>query len=312
VGDLVVVGSCNGRIRALDKETGKVKWQYDITKDGDQRQFHGDPLITDELVVVGTDGNIGHVYAFERYTGIVRWKYRVTERGVASDIVRLGDSVYAVTLGNELLSLDIKSGKARWTFHGGYSGQDCLTCSSPAAAEGRVYFGGLDGFAYALDGQSGKLIWKQNLGAQVTTSAAIRGGDLYLGTAKRHLYRLNLGSGEVLGDIETVATPSGRLVPVDNSLLTFLGDEVFASFDLDLKKLRWSAEASKQWTSARPYLWGDTVLVGNRRELVAFRATDGAREWSYQFPETIRGIGTSPAVLYVGTLSGPIFAYTPR
>jgi len=122
VGDLVVVGSCNGRIRALDKETGKVKWQYDITKDGDQRQFHGDPLITDELVVVGTDGNIGHVYAFERYTGIVRWKYRVTERGVASDIVRLGDSVYAVTLGNELLSLDIKSGKARWTFHGGYSG----------------------------------------------------------------------------------------------------------------------------------------------------------------------------------------------
>jgi len=231
---------------------------------------------------------------------------------VASDIVRLGDSVYAVTLGNELLSLDIKSGKARWTFHGGYSGQDCLTCSSPAAAEGRVYFGGLDGFAYALDGQSGKLIWKQNLGAQVTTSAAIRGGDLYLGTAKRHLYRLNLGSGEVLGDIETVATPSGRLVPVDNSLLAFLGDEVFASFDLDLKKLRWSAEASKQWTSARPYLWGDTVLVGNRRELVAFRATDGAREWSYQFPETIRGIGTSPAVLYVGTLSGPIFAYTPR
>ncbi len=98
-----------------------MKWQYDITKDGDQRQFHGDPLITDELVVVGTDGNIGHVYAFERYTGIVRWKYRVTERGVASDIVRLGDSVYAVTLGNELLSLDIKSGKARWTFHGGYS-----------------------------------------------------------------------------------------------------------------------------------------------------------------------------------------------
>ena len=82
-----------------------MKWQYDISKDGDQRQFHGDPLIADELVVIGTDGNIGHVYAFERYTGIVRWKYRVNERGVASDIVRLGDSVYAVTLGNELLSL---------------------------------------------------------------------------------------------------------------------------------------------------------------------------------------------------------------
>ena len=312
MGDLLVVGSCNGRIRALDKNTGKVKWEYDITKDGDQRQFHGDPLITDELVVIGTDGSMGHVYAFERSTGKVRWKYRVNERGVASDIVRLGDIIYAVTLGDELLSLDLKSGKPNWTFHGGYSGQDCLTCSSPAVAGDRVYFGGVDGFAYALNAQSGNLIWKRDLGAKVTTSAAIHGSDLYLGTAKRHLYRLNANSGDVLVDTETQAPPVGRLVLADDSLLAFLADDIFASFDLDLKKLRWSAEASKQWSSARPYLWHDIVLAGNRRELIAFRPSDGARQWSHEFPETIRGIGTSPDVLYVGTLNGPIFAYSPK
>jgi outer membrane protein assembly factor BamB len=312
VGDLLVVGSCNGRIRALDKNTGKVRWEYDITKDGDQRQFHGDPLITDELVIIGTDGSMGHVYAFERSTGQVRWKYRVNERGVASDIVRLGDSIYAVTLGNELLSLDVKTGKPNWTFHGGYSGQDCLPCSSPAAVKDRIYFGGVDGFAYALNTQSGKLVWQRDLGAKVTTSAAIHGGDLYLGTAKRHLYRLNADSGDVLGDMETQAQPIGRLVLADNSLLAFLGDEIFASFDLDLKNLRWSAEASKQWTSARPYLWHDFVLTGNRRELIAFRSSDGSRQWSHNFPETIRGIGTSPEVLYIGTLNGAVFAYCPK
>ena len=311
MGDVLVVGSCNGKIRALDKTSGQVKWEYDITKDGDQRQFHGDPLITDELVIIGTDGNIGHVYAFERSTGLVRWKYRVNERGVASDIVRLGESVYAVTLGDELLCLDLKSGKTNWTFHGGYSGQDCLTCSSPAAANDRVYFGGLDGFAYALHAQSGKLIWKRDLGAKVTTSAAIRGTDLYLGTAKRRLYRLDADSGDVLGDTETEAAPNGRLVLLDDSLLGFVGDELLASFDLSLKKLRWSVEASKQWTSARPYVWRDVVLAGNRRELIAFRSSDGTRQWSHQFPETIRGIGTSPDVLYIGTLSGPVFAYSP-
>jgi len=31
-------------------------------------QFARDTLITDELVIIGTDGNIGHVYAFERST----------------------------------------------------------------------------------------------------------------------------------------------------------------------------------------------------------------------------------------------------
>ena len=54
------------------------------------------------------------------------------------------------------------------------------------------------------------------------------------------------------------------------------------------------------------------VLAGNRRELVALRASDGTTEWSFQFPETVRGIGTSPDILYIGTLAGPVFAYSPK
>jgi outer membrane protein assembly factor BamB len=82
---------CNGLIRALDKKNGQVKWEYDIRKDGEQSQFHGDPLITDQVLAIGTDGKIGHVYAFEPTTGAVRWKYKVKDSGVASDIVRLGE-----------------------------------------------------------------------------------------------------------------------------------------------------------------------------------------------------------------------------
>jgi len=58
-----------------------VRWSYDIHQDGNQTSFHGNPLITDQLVLIGTDkscasGGIGHVYAFDRATGAVRWKYR--------------------------------------------------------------------------------------------------------------------------------------------------------------------------------------------------------------------------------------------
>jgi outer membrane protein assembly factor BamB len=313
VGDLLVVSSCNGMIRALDNKTGQVKWSYDIRKDGEQSQFHGDPLVTDGLVVIGTDGKIGHVYAFERSTGAVRWKYKVNEYGVASDVVRLGDNLYAVTLGNELLCLDLQTGKANWTFHTSYSGEDtCLTCSSPVAAGDRVYFGGMDGFAYALNAQNGSLLWKRDLGGRVTTSAVVHGHDLYLGTAKRHIFRVDSTSGEVLSDFAVESQPHGHITIAGDSLFAFLGDEVLASFDLSLKKLQWSSEASKEWTSARPYTWKGDVLAGNRRELVAFRSADGSREWSHEFPETVRGIGISPQVLYVGTLKGPIFAYSPK
>jgi len=312
-GELLIAGSCNGMIRALDKKTGQVKWDYDIRKDGEQSQFHGDPLVTDDLVIIGTDGTIGHVYAFDRATGAVRWKYKVEATGVASDIVRLESQIYFVTIANDLVCLELQSGKPKWVFHEAYSSREhCVTCASPAVSDGRAYFGGADGFAYAVEAQSGRLIWKKDLGAQVTTSAAVDHHNLYLGTSKRHLYRLDTESGTVLSDLPTESAPNRRLIVAKDSLLAFLGDEIFASLDLDLKKLQWSAEASKQWTSARPYLWHDAVLVGNRRELVALRSSDGTREWSFQFPETVRGIGTSPDILYVGTLAGPVFAYAPK
>jgi outer membrane protein assembly factor BamB len=98
-------------IRGPDKKSGEVRWSYDIGKDGEQRQFHGDPLVTDKLLVIGTDGKSGHVYAFEPATGTVRWKYLVSDRGVASDIVRFGQNVYFVTLGNELVCLGLETGE---------------------------------------------------------------------------------------------------------------------------------------------------------------------------------------------------------
>ncbi len=174
-----------------------------------------------------------------------------------------------------------------------------------------MYFGGQDGVLYALDAQSGKLIWKRALGGAVTTSIGIRGNDLYLGTANRHLYRVDSSSGDLTGDFQTEWQPRWNILFADKSLVLFLGDETLASIDLSLKKILWSAEASKEWTSARPYPWRGMIVAGNRRELVALRSADGARQWSHQFREVVRGIGTSDDVLYVGSLKGEIFAYTP-
>lgn len=307
MGELLVVGSCNGIIRALDKKSGQVRWSYDIRKDGEQTEFHGDPLVTEKLLIVGTDGKMGHVYAFDRLTGAVRWKYRVEWRGLASDVVRSRDSIYAVTLGDELLCLDLERGELKWTFRSSAPPKLSYWTSSPTVRGDRVYFGGVDGIAYAVNAQSGKLIWKSDLGARVSTSIASNGHDIYLGTANRHLYRLDADSGKVLADFPVDAEPRWRLVVDSDSLLVFLGPQILASFDLSLEA-RWSAKASPNWTSARPFVWRDEVLAGDGRELVAFRARDGTRVWSHQLPGTIRAISVSDNVFYVGTLKGPVFA----
>lgn len=298
-------------IRGLDKRTGQVKWQYDTKQDGEALSFHGDPLITNDLMVIGTDGKMGHVYALEPFSGVVRWKYDV-EHGVASDVLRLGQNAYAVTLGDALLCLDLETGKPKWTFHSSFSGHDFHWASSLAATGDRIYFGGLDGIVYALDSQSGKPVWKKDLGGRVSTSIALQGPSLYVGTTKRHVYRLDSGSGDVLGDMVTEAEPRATIVVAGESILVFLGEDVLVRLDLPLKKILWSAAASKEWTSNRPYVWRGAVLAGNRRELVAMRLSDGSREWSHPFPDMIRGIGTSDEVLYVGSLQGSILAYPAK
>lgn len=312
MGELLLVSSCNGLVRALEKNTGRVRWWYDIHKDDEQTEVHGDPLVTEELILIGTDGKMGHVYAFDRVTGTVRWKYRVAWRGVASDMVRSGDNLYAVTLDDELLCLDLKSGQPKWNFRSSAPAQPTFWSSSPALVGGRVYFGGMDGMVYALDARDGKLVWKRELGAQVSTSLVSRGQSIYLGTANRHLYRLDADSGKILADLPVEGDPRWRLILTRDSLLVFLGPQILAAADLSLKDIGWSAKASPNWTSARPYVWHDVVLGGDGSELVAFRVGDGTRAWSQKFSGTIRGIGVTDDVLYVGTLKGPLFAVAIR
>jgi outer membrane protein assembly factor BamB len=114
--------------------------------------------------IIGTDiGKQGHICAFDRPTGKVRWKYLVTtgsngDFGVASNIARKGDAIYADTTGDDLLCLDLATGKVRWHFSSGSDRSGAEWENSPTVADNTVFFGGQDGVVYALDSDSGKLI----------------------------------------------------------------------------------------------------------------------------------------------------------
>jgi len=131
---VLLIGSCAGTFYAFDKRTGQVRWSYNIHQDGNQTSFHGNPLITDQLILIGTDKScasdgIGHLYAFDRITGAVRWKYRTA--GTPSDVARMGSTIYAASFLDELVALNLKDGSLRWKFATGTPNPDCQIASSP-------------------------------------------------------------------------------------------------------------------------------------------------------------------------------------
>ena len=321
VGDLVFVAACNGVAQALDRGTGERRWTLDARQDSDGINFHGDPLVTENLIVLGSDGprvdSAAYVYALERATGKVRWKYRA-DRGVATDIVRDGERLYAVSLTDHLICLDLESGRLLWTFASASSNEKHILARwTPAVSEGRVFFGGLDGLVYALDARSGREVWRRDLGSPIWTPILLLPSGLYVGTFDGRVHRLSGASGAALGGLDVGGLPFGPLTAAGDSLLLLVATDdrgaTLKALDPSLAQVRWSRDPSAgKWTSGRPYVWKESVLAGSGQgELASISPTDGSVRWSSTLQGTIRGIGADVETLYVGTLEGTLYAYAP-
>jgi outer membrane protein assembly factor BamB len=333
VGNVLLVGSCSGNFYALDRRTGQVRWTYNVRQDGDQTSFHGDPLVTDNLILIGTDnGKQGHLYAFERESGKVRWKTLAPAGaegnvGAATDIVRRGNQIYAVAQGDELLCVSLEDGNIRWTFASQYDRHKNLLTHSPALVGELVLFAGLDGILYALQADSGQIVWKADLHSRLTTSPIVSPNGIYVGTQDGHVYCLQTKNGAITRSLAADVPPDLHIAVTADSVFAVMAHapqtEGGISFqqtdlealDLDLHRVRWRQKTPavvprNTWTSSRPYLWKEYIVVGDLAgKLFAFQQKDGSLIWSQQFPSrVVRGVGFSNDLLYLGMQGGMIYA----
>ncbi len=312
------IGSCAGNFYALNKSTGEVGWSYDIRKDGKQQSFHGDPLVTNDLILIGTDRScdpegVGHVYAFERDTGKVRWKYRSTS--VPTDITQINSNVYFGSFQDNWSSVDLRTGRLNWSFSTGATNKECDPPKAPVTNGNRLFIAGLDGVIYSLDALSGQVTWKRKLPASPSTGLALKETSIYVGTNDQRIYRLNAETGVVISELALEAKPVGRLAIGNDSLFVFLENAservgYIISLDSKLARVRWKQRSSPDWASERPHLWKEFVVAGNcRGGLSAFRATDGEPQWNLSLKGCIRSIGSSGDLLFAGVQEGTIYAY---
>lgn len=313
MGDLVYIGSCSGTLYALDRHDGRTRWSYDVKPNGRETSFHGDALVTESMLVIGTDGgnqqdHASHIFAFALDSGAVRWSCAV-EDGIVSDIVRAGGRVLAITRADSLLCLDLASGRRLWSYAGGGERSDYeFIYRSPAVAGARVFFGDGNGRVHALDLNSGRSVWTRVLGAGISTGILAIGDELVLADEQGVIHRLDQTSGAVRADIAVGDTFKGPPIMVADSLLVLAGDRAIACLDLVAARVRWTHTLSL--SSSRPYLWRGAVVAATvKGELFAFRARDGMPLWSRAFVGKIRGIGQDDRTLYLGTQEGMIYAY---
>ena len=88
--------------------------------------------------------------------------------------------------------------KVLWTFN--TSGP---VISSPAIANGKVYFGSNDGWVYSLKLDTGELIWKYETDGPVESSPTIADEILYIGSDDSNLYAINANTGFKIWNFST-------------------------------------------------------------------------------------------------------------
>ncbi len=198
--DLVIIGfvstswgdqnALRHRVFAFDKRSGELR--YVAAPGGMPYDFnvYSTPVVTvinGQRLLIGGNGD-GSIYALKIRTGEKVWGFQLSKRGINSSVVVDGTKVYAshseenfdsATMGRVVAidgtgTGDITKTHELWRFdklEAGYA--------SPAVHNGTLYVIDNSANLFSLNGATGSLQWKQNLGTVGKGSPVVADGMIY-------------------------------------------------------------------------------------------------------------------------------------
>jgi len=179
VGDSLVIGSRDGKLRAFGTQDGTLLWE--LALDGG---VVGGLTVADGIAYVGTDE--GLLYAVDVATQAFVWAEPFVADGwVWAAPVVDSANVYIGTMGKKAYALDRGSGKPLWAFEttGAIPGGVTL-------ANGAVYFGTVDRQVFALDAQTGQPKWQQPVGHWVMGKPLVLDHTVYVASLDGNVHAL--------------------------------------------------------------------------------------------------------------------------
>lgn len=289
------------RLVAANAKTGQVIWLYDGT-------ILKSSFVRNEDTVFA--GN-GAFYALDRYTGEKRWKVTGEDNGVyVSNSPTLAEGRIYVSSDYSILAIDPRTGERLWDYRTG-----SWVHSTPAVNDGKAFVASEDGKLYALDAESGELLWTFAITPPdgYPETPVIGDETVYYGSDEDDLYALDTEKGTIQWKYEyTEGFGFGTPAVSQDSIVTRGGADDGHLVALDPKT------GDRLWN----YTEGghvydhivcstDTVVAKKGSDLTAHDAKTGKKLWSV----TVGMPGSDPAiadgVVYVGGTNG-VYAFTDR
>lgn len=206
---LVVIGSADGSLYALDAKSARPVWTYETAGPIVASPVKSEAPLTvvspDDSKAVKRDviycaSEDGSLYAFAERSGELLWRVS-TGAPITSTPSVSARKVLVASRDGRVLTLDGASGQQTWAQTVGGEVHGSLTI-----ADGRVIVPALSGRLIGLDLATGEPVWISDLPGEVrSTPAAVDGKSLFLGCMDGNLYSINRRTGQVVWDAPTGA-----------------------------------------------------------------------------------------------------------
>jgi outer membrane protein assembly factor BamB len=274
----------DGSVYAINLNDGKQAWTYPGST---KLLFHAPPVITqDGLVIVGSAGTEYSLIALDpndinsENTPTIAWRFTgAKDHWVAAPLV-VENKLFAANSDGNLYVLDLQDGQsAKEATVVNIGGR---LWAQPTTDGERIYVTSLDHSVTALDANTYKILWQDELGGAVPGSAVIGAdGMLYVGSLASQLERFDpvTGKHQPVLDAENWiwSTPS-----VEGDTLYFSDvDGNFYSYNTSTGSLNWKPVKPDGAITASPLVLGDSVLLASESGSVYQISKDGrSKLWS--------------------------------
>ena len=268
--DRVVFGSDDGRLYALDLETGEELWHFET-----DRQVRSSPLVADGVVYFGNSG--GTLYALNLEPGDERWSFEANS-SIPGSPALAGGTVYFGTNENNFYALEARTGLMNWQKDLKQEGRTVETYTAPAVSGNlvmvvsNIHGNETPSFFNAIDQQSGDIVWSLEIDGWAVDAPA------------------------VAGDTVLVTTQG------------FNVDGWVYAIDLESQQLRWvyQPENRRRRIRTAPTVAEGLVLVGDSQgRLTALDFDTGEVEWTFESgTEFLTSLTVSDLLVYFGDIDG--------
>ena len=302
-------GSGTLGLYCLNETTGEIIWYNPIGGFGGVST----PAISGDRLFVGS--YTGDLYCVNASDGTTVWNRTIEPNpawyGVGSCPLIYGSTVFVNTASDGALFAFDFDGNEMWnitTTTGSYGdGSSAIYYISPAAHDGKIFFGGSGPALYCVNIGTRTEVWNFSTVGTVSTTPAVDYGMVYFATEER-VYAIDLDGHEVWNwsmrcRISSPAVAHGRVYIGDM-------DKHLNCLDSGNGSTIWTASVGSKIQSSPVVAGGVAYVTEYTGTVYGFDADCGTPVWSYDTNcFNIAQPAVSDGILFVGSDSGYLYAF---